>query len=349
MPEDARKCLTLAERLNWRSSVSTSVQLGASADSIPRRTCARHARTHTPQRFFLMSLRSGIPSIAELDSLERDAFYGDITDFSRTFLQTHGQAMKGYGRLWGQDPFKLWSRRWEYPYAAQTTIEFGEQQQQQQHPGDRPFRVLDAGSGVTFFPYYVCSKRPNAEVTCVDSNPSYPPMFEAINRTVGGAPRVRFVEAMLQKLPLEGASLDAICCISVLEHTSNYGEIVREFARCLRGGGLLVLTFDLSLDGKFELDRPTAAKLLHAVAEYFAPRGVPADQGTAPWEAELGRTDDPAQRDVILSTDHVRRTRPELLPWRYPMAKAVHDLIKGHGWTGGFRSKSVFCLEATKR
>jgi SAM-dependent methyltransferase len=179
-------------------------------------------------------------------------------------------------------------------------------------------------------------------------------MFDAINRTVGGsagsgAARVKFALAMLQKLPLGDGSLDAICCISVLEHTSNYGEIVREFARCLRGGGLLVLTFDLSLDGKFELDKPTAAKLLHAVAEYFSPRGVPADQGMALWEAELNRMDDPAQRDLILSTDHVRRTRPELLPWRYPMAKAVHDLIKGHGWTGGFRSKSVFCLEAVRK
>ena len=60
------------------------------------------------------------------------------------------------------------------------------------------------------------------------------------------------MNGMLQKLDMPNESLDVICCISVLEHTDNYGEIVREFARVLKRGGLLVLTFDLSLDGKFE-------------------------------------------------------------------------------------------------
>ena len=141
---------------------------------------------------------------------------------------------------------------------------------------------------------------------------------------------------MLQKLEMPDGGVDGVCCISVLEHTDNYGEIVREFARVLRTGGLLVLTFDLSLDGKFELRKEVAADLLANVAEYFDLGGVPVEQ-------ELDRMGD---RNQILSTDHVKRTEPDLLPWRFPMAKAVHDLVKGHGWTGGFRSKSVFCLYA---
>ena len=291
-----------------------------------------------------MQLRSGIPTIAELDALQNaDPFYADITRFSQTFLQTHGEAMKGYGRLWGQDPFQLWSRRWEYPYAAQNVIDFGKRPEN----FGRPIRILDAGSGVTFFPYYLCANLANAQVICIDSNPSYPPMFAAINAATNHQ-RVSFSEAMLQKLPLPDGSLDAVACISVLEHTDNYGEIVREFARVLRSGGLLVLTFDLSLDGKFELDNKTASNLLHMVAEYFNPGGV-SDEAPIDWQQELNRMDQPAARDVILTTDHVKRTNPELLPWRYPMAKAMHDLIKGHGWTGGFRSKSVFCLNARKK
>jgi SAM-dependent methyltransferase len=278
-----------------------------------------------------MQLRSGVPLISELDQLKSDPYYGQITTYSRDFLARHANALAGYGRLWGQDPFKLWSRRWEYPFAAQKTIEYGKA-----HPG--PMRVIDAGSGVTFFPYFVCDHLPQAQAICIDSNPSYPPMFEAINQSTPGS-RVSFANGMLQKLDMADGSADVICCISVLEHTDNYGEIVREFARVLKKGGLLVLTFDLSLDGKFELRKEVAADLLANVTEFFDTSGVPI-------ESELGRMSD---RDNILSTDHVKRTEPELLPWRFPMAKAVHDLIKGHGWTGGFRSKSVFCLSAMRK
>jgi ubiquinone/menaquinone biosynthesis C-methylase UbiE len=282
-----------------------------------------------------MQLRPGIPLISDLDALQRDPYYAQITGFSRDFLARHGAAMKGYGRLWGQDPFGLWSRRWEYPFVAQRVIDFGKQQ-----PPGAPVRVLDAGSGVTFFPYFVCEHLPTAEVICVDSNPSYPPMFDAINQQTSHR-RVSFANAMLQKLPQPDGGLDAVACISVLEHTDNYGEIVREFARCLRSGGLLVLTFDLSLDEKFNLTRKQASDLLHNVLEYFRVGEIP------DVEQELAKMT--SKRDAILSTDHVKRTSPELLPWRYPVAKAVHDLIKGHGWTGGFRSKAVFCVEGHKK
>ena len=278
-----------------------------------------------------MQLRSGVPLISDLDQLKSDPYYAQITGYSRDFLARHADALSGYGRLWGQDPFKLWSRRWEYPFAAQKTIEYGKS-----HLG--PFKIIDAGSGVTFFPYFVCDHLPEARMICIDSNPSYPPMFEAINNATPGA-RVSFANGMLQKLDMPDSSVDVICCISVLEHTDNYGEIVCEFARVLKRGGLLVLTFDLSLDGKFELRKDVAQDLLANVSEFFDTRGVPIEQ-------ELGRMSD---TDQILSTDHVKRTEPDLLPWRFPMAKAVHDLIKGHGWTGGFRSKSVFCLSVLKK
>ena len=60
------------------------------------------------------------------------------------------------------------------------------------------------------------------------------------------------------------------------------------------------------------------------------------------------RMDDPA-RERILTTDYVRDTQPDLLPWKHPALKAVHDLVKGHGWTGGFRSRSVYCVDVTAR
>jgi SAM-dependent methyltransferase len=280
-----------------------------------------------------MLLTSGIPRIAWVDELQRQDLYRRHIEFNQNFLSAHGQALAKYGRHWGQDPFKLWSRRWEYPYVAQRVLEFAEAQ----GLNDR-MRVIDAGSGVTYFPYFLCDKIPQAELICIDSDPSYPPMFDAINRNVGHR-RVSFMQAMLQKLPLDAGAADAICCISVLEHTSNYGEIIREFARVLRPGGLLVLTFDLSLDGKFELARDVASDLLKNVADHFEVDKIDPQQELSAME----------RQSEILTTEYVRNTQPDLLPWKYPMVKAVHDLVNGKGWTGGFRSKSVFCVSGRKK
>lgn len=280
-----------------------------------------------------MKLRPGIPTLADVDALKKDPLYVEHVAWNQAFLDRHGKALEGYGKLWGQNPFKMWSRRWEYPFEAQKVLDYIATQ------SGRPLKMLDGGSGVTYVPYYLVEKCPDLSVICCDTNTSYQPMFQAINQTVGHQ-KVTFQEAMLQKLPYGDEALDIVCCISVLEHTDQYEEIVNEFARVLRPGGLLVLTFDLSLDGKFTLSRSTAEELLRKVISRFDVL-----EGLDPIQ-ELSRMQDQNQ---ILSTDHIKATEPDLLPWRYPLLKGIKDLMEGHGWTGGFRSKSVFCLNALKR
>jgi ubiquinone/menaquinone biosynthesis C-methylase UbiE len=282
-----------------------------------------------------MRLRTGIPLLTELDAHLKSDEYRRHVEFNRQFLQANDDAMEQYGKLWAKDTFRLWSRRWEYPFVAQRVME-----KAAQNPAE-PLRVLDAGSGVTYFPYFLCENLPRVEVVCYDSNPSYHPMFAAINAANPSA-KVRFVEGMLQKMPFEPASIDAVCCISVLEHTENYSAILDEFHRVLKPGGVLVLTFDLSLDSKFELPKDQAKALLKEIAQKFEVRDG------ANHVEELSRMDEP-KSSGILTTDHIRETEPDLLPWKYPMLKAAHDLVKGHGWTGGFRSKSIYCLDVRKK
>jgi SAM-dependent methyltransferase len=281
-----------------------------------------------------MDLRAGIPLLSDVDELVQTKLYRAHTDFNRRFLAQHGPALRGYGRHWGQDPFQLWSRRWEYPFAAERLLRFARGQD------DRPLTVLDAGSGVTYFDYFICERLPNANVVCVDYDTSYPAMFDAINRNTPHQ-RVKFQQAALQRLPAADGSLDAIVCISVLEHTDNYEQIIAEFARTLRTGGAMVLTFDLSLDGRFELARPVAERLLDCIAARFS------FEDSFDPRAELTRMD--RQRDQILSTDAIRKSDPALLPWRHPQLRGMLDLLTGRGWTGGFRSKSIFCLDARRR
>jgi SAM-dependent methyltransferase len=281
-----------------------------------------------------MHLASGIPTIAGVEELKRTDWYARHLRFNRDFLSQHARAIEHYGRHWGLDPYMLWSRRWEYPFVAQRLIVFSERRP----PG--PLRILDAGSGVTYFPYFILENVPQAQFICCDYDPTYAPMFADIN-AARRTSQVQFLEASLQSLPLETQSLDAICCISVLEHTDNYGEIVAEFARVLRPGGLFVLTFDLSLDGKFTLPKATAAELIRAVADsYQMPDGFDPLR-------ELDHMSDPG----ILTTDHVRHTEPQLLPWSRParVYKAVTDLLQGRGWTGGFRSRTIFCFDCLRR
>jgi SAM-dependent methyltransferase len=282
-----------------------------------------------------MHLPSGIPTLANLDTLKQDDLYRRHVQFNGDFLKKHSPAMASYGRHWGLDPFKLWSRRWEYPFVAQRLINFAETR-----PDANPLRILDAGSGVTYFPYYVVENVPRAEFICCDYDTSYAPMFEQINRDRGDS-RVRFMQASLQRLPIDDQALDAICCISVLEHTDNYGEIVNEFARVLKPGGKFVLTFDLSLDGKFTLPKALAGELLGMVAAKFQ----------FPEDSDPARELDRMGEDGILTTDYVRQTEPHLLPWSMPVRvyKAAHDLVHGKGWTGGFRSRTIYCLDVLKK
>lgn len=280
-----------------------------------------------------MRLPSGIPTIAAVDALVADPAYAEIAAFNAAFLARHQAALAGYGRHWGRDPMGLWSRRWEYPFAIGRLLAFAAER-------GSPIQALDAGSGVTFFPYYVAARTP-AQFICCDYDASYAPMFERVNAASDPPPSVRFMTAPLQALPLAGASLDAVCCISVLEHTSDHAAIVREFARALRPGGRLILSFDLSLDGKFTLRRDAAEALLGCVLERFA-----ASEGE-----DLLRALDRMGDADILSTDHVRRTAPRLLPWSTAarVVKSVQDLATGRGFTGGFRSRTVFCCDLTRR
>ena len=301
-----------------------------------------------------MPLRSGIPTLADVDALLNTGVFREHREFNRRFLLAHGRSMKRYARRelirlplhWSRrrarsfslPPFfgnlverQHWSRRWEYPFAAEHLIEYAHQ------IDGRPLRILDAGSGVTYLSYYVSERLPTARVTCCDCDGGYEHLVNEISRARGND-RVRFVAGTLQKIPLADGSMDAVCCVSVLEHTHGYEQVVSEFARVVAPDGLLVLTFDIGLD-QFPIAPDACARLLDALRERFTPLDG------ADWHAELRRIDQPAG---LLTTQAVRHTHPHLLPWQWPMAQAAFDYYRGYGWTGGFRSAAVFCLAAKR-
>ena len=249
-----------------------------------------------------------------------------MLSYDSDFVARYGREICGAATRWASQPMLQWSRRWEYPYAFERLEEFARRQ-------GKPLAILDAGSGVTFFPYYLCSRLPGTRVTCCDGNSKYASSFDRLAAATGNRD-VTFRPCLLQNLPLESHSLDAICCISVLEHTGQYGSILEEFRRVLRPGGLLVLTFDISLDGRTQIDRAETGRLLGEVLARFE-ANPPLDH-----ERELLKLQRPAS---LLTTDAVKATHPELLPWKWPRLKSLYDLLHGRGWSGGFFSLTVYC------
>jgi len=275
-------------------------------------------------------LRSGVPLLVDVEALADDPFFREMQAFSQSFLSTCRPAQRWYGRRWCADPLQAWSRRWEYPFVASRVAAFADRR------SGGGLTILDAGSGVTFFPYYLTRQMPGSRVICCDGNTGYGRALARINRLLGSSD-VDFANCMLQELPLPADSIDAIYCVSVLEHTDDYEAILAEFGRVLRPGGMLALTFDLSLDGKGRIDRPAARRLLDLVKSRFEL------DATLDVAKELDRLDRPEE---ILTTDYVRSHQPELLPWKHPLLKSAYDLLRGKGWSSGFFSLSCFCMEA---
>src|SRR3954468_74251 len=108
-----------------------------------------------------MHLRAGIPTLAEVEALLAGEVFAEHVASNAQFLERFGHLLRRYEKVWGRDPLSHWSRRWEYPFVAGRMIDF------------KPRRILDAGSGVTYLPHFLCEKLPDAQVTCCDSNRAY--------------------------------------------------------------------------------------------------------------------------------------------------------------------------------
>jgi SAM-dependent methyltransferase len=233
--------------------------------------------------------------------------------FSRDFLEVHAADLRGFHRSWVSNPFGQWSRAWEYPFAWAQLEAFA---------AGRPLDVVDAGSGATFFPFFLAHQL-GARVRCIDSDPRLGrPMSDIARKT---ALPVSFQDGDIRALDVGDDTVDAVVCISVLEHTDHFREITAEFVRILKPGGLLILTFDISPSGVAEVSPSIARDLIETVSRATNPFGdEPSD-----WLDRLlaeGLNDLPGR----LTTNWARIHRPESLPWRWPALSALKaSLPKG--------------------
>jgi SAM-dependent methyltransferase len=231
-----------------------------------------------------------------------------------------------YGDLVHRDPLDQWSRRWEYPFALEAVKE---------HVGPDAVstcRVLDAGSGFTFFPFLLSEWLPTS-VTCMDTSPA---LETAFRRASDDGYRVEFrLGDVTSTDEYPESSFDVIVCLSVLEHVpgGDRDRVLRELYRLLQPAGLLVLTFDVAVDGDYEIPLRDAEALLASLADAFPGSPVPG----------LGALEDVVRGDILTSR-RVAATEPWRMPWSNRLNATLGSLR--HGFrprSFGFRNLTVWC------
>lgn len=269
-------------------------------------------------------LEAGIPRIEFYKELIQTSFFQDMETYSNAFLHENVFLLDHY--KWVKDPLHQWSRQWEYPYVYRSVMEY----LNTRHLLHSPVKMLDAGSGVTFFPYYLGSTVRNLNITCCDSDGALAPLFDRVNQSVRVEGEVKFVKADLHALPFKDDSIDVVYCISVLEHTRSYSRILDDFLRILRPGGCLVLTFDIGLDGVSDIAPESARVLLDEINRKFARMHNCRD-------IEIGAAGS-------LTSRYVTQFDSRLAPWRFPRLSLIKAALRAKRMpTSLGKNLTVYC------
>ena len=100
-------------------------------------------------------LEPGFIQIKDYYELWKDNFFLEMEKFSNEFITKNSDNLNYYSQKWVIDPFHQWARQWEYPFVYN---------QIQRYVSELPnnlknyeLNILDAGSGITFFPFFIDS------------------------------------------------------------------------------------------------------------------------------------------------------------------------------------------------
>ena len=206
--------------------------------------------------------RNGLAALSDLKTEAWNGVFRSLEREQSDFLARQ----PGFRRpesTWPVDPLHTWSRVWEYPYVYHHLKRWRSGRAASAMP-----KVADVGSQVTFFPFAVA--RLGFHVLCTDIDPACETALEQAIKHVPHDPgSVAFRLASETTLPLEDEECDAVYCISTLEHIPRFEGTVREMARVLRSGGLLLLTIDLDLQGNAAIGPARYTELRDVLRESF--------------------------------------------------------------------------------
>lgn len=250
------------------------------------------------------ALRPGVPTWDEYNANLKTNLFRRLESFSDDFLQRNAEGIQAYGGKWYPDPLHHWARQWEYPFVFQRLKD------------QQKVKILDAGSGVTFFPFYLTQEL-NASVVCLDRDAEFADMLGGASEKMES--NVEFLRGPIQEIPAEDNSFDCGYCISVLEHTNDYANCVKELRRVIKPGGIFVVTFDLALRQGDGVDQQEARQLMNDLQSQFGSScELPADA-----------LDEELQRSSIIDSRQFAKINPQMLGTPDPLRRAFKTLLRG--------------------
>jgi len=257
--------------------------------------------------------------------------YARLSDLESPGLQAHNRELENYQArfvamtrpIWetsfpfSGDSLYTWSRQWEYAYTLANLPK-------------NTGKILDAGSGITFFPFFLAEH--GHEVFCCDFDPSLDEVFREATALAGT--KVDFNNSSIDALPYANELFDAVCCISVLEHVPilTRDRAVKEFWRVLKPGGRLIITCDISLKGDLDIRYEDFSVMLYDLSGLFDNL----------YPIDLNRPPD------LLTTNHFYIHAPWRLTWGRRDSK-VKRLMKRLIGRRDFYHLAVFGLTLVKR
>ena len=271
-------------------------------------------------------LSSGIPRVSEYQELDKEPDFKSLLDYSRRF-RAEVEARDIFSRLysikWVEDPFLQWSRRWEYVYVLQRLENWWEH-------NPHALDIADAGSGFTFFPFYLQRQRPDARICCIDADPTAGRAIDEAVRVLGNGPSFSLED--LEKLNRVSESLDAVFSVSVIEHTGNPKQVVEEIHRVLKPGGMFVCTFDVSFETGSPMHVKQVEQLVNRLHNLFDRQD----------DEDISITDS-VERSNRVTTTWISRAYPDRLPWRNPRLVWLYDALRGRFRSSLYRPLTFYC------
>ena len=205
--------------------------------------------------------RSGLVPLSDLQTPEWRENFGILRTRHDEFTR-QGPKFRSADYIWPTEPLYCWSRVWEYPFAYFQLKRFAST-----FPGTP--KIADVGSGVTFFPFAIADL--GADVVCTDIDRTCELDLARASGIISHRGSVSFRLGGETGLPFADSELDAVYCISVLEHIPNFDQTIAEIFRCLKVGGLFVLTFDVAIKGIEGISAERRAVLLNELSRRFSP------------------------------------------------------------------------------
>lgn len=208
--------------------------------------------------------RCGLAALSDLLSSEHQDLFSilekDQNDFTEKEAEFRSKEYK-----WPRKPLYNFSRVWEYPYVYSHLESYLRTLPQ----GSNPL-IVDVGSGVTFFPFSLAKL--GYQVVCMDVDPICEKDLSLAAKCVSHSPgSVDFKLIKNDTFPLKDLECDAVYCISVIEHISDFEQTISEIGRILKPGGLCLITCDINLqptDG-LQLDENSYVRLMNVIDTIF--------------------------------------------------------------------------------